>query len=474
MGPFRKKPDPFSAYGDSGVFRSIRTRGRKHMRHWWQWALLGFFLLITVGAGYGTYRYYETQGNIQNPDIEVDERGEELTPFNALLVGSDSRAGLSVEEQFELGAGAVSGERADTLILAHIDPGESRVTMVQFPRDLYVPIAGAEEDRINSALARGPNQLVRTVKALTGLEINQYLQVNIAGFRDLVNAIGGVEICITEPIPFDPNTGIEVDEDELPLVEFDGERALRFVRSRRFPTGDFERIRNQQKFLAAAIDKVTSISTVLSPGKINRLLTVAGDNVETDRHTTILGLKDLANDLRHFDPEHYEAYTVPNLGTARVGGASVVLPDMPAIELMFEAIAGNESPAEADGVPSVAPSTIRVAVYNGTSEEGLAASTAARLKRDTNVGDGGVQVVDRANAVRSNFRQTIIRYRPAAEAMAEVIAASMPNAELREGGTRGGVDIAVVVGRRGARTTELVQILPIPIPPPGDLPAECR
>jgi len=314
----------------------------------------------------------------------------------------------------------------------------------------------------------------RRIGSLTGLEINQYLQVNIAGFRDLVNAIGGVEICITEPIPFDPNTGIEVDEDELGLVEFNGERALRFVRSRRFPTGDFERIRNQQKFLAAAIDKVTSISTVLSPGKINRLLTVAGDNVETDRHTTILGLKDLANDLRHFDPEHYEAYTVPNLGTARVGGASVVLPDMPALELMFEAIAGNESPAEADGVPSVAPSTIRVAVYNGTSKEGLAASTAARLKRDTNVGDGGVQVVDSANAVRSNFRQTIIRYRPAAGAMAEVIAAAMPNAELEEGSTLRGVDVAVVVGRRGGRTIELVQILPIPIPPPGDLPAECR
>ncbi|MGH2748921.1 MAG: LCP family protein [Actinomycetota bacterium] len=474
MRPFKKKPEPFSAYGDSGVFRSIRTRGRKHMRHWWQWALLGFFLLITATAGYATYRYYETQGDIQNPDIEVDERGEELAPFNAMLVGSDSRAGLTEEEQFELGAGAVGGARADTLILAHIDPGESKVTMVQFPRDLYVPIAGGGDDRINSALAGGPNQLVRTVKALTGLEINQYLQVNIAGFRDLVNAIGGVEICITEPIPFDPNTGIEVAEDELGLVKFDGERALRFVRSRRFPTGDFERIRNQQKFLAAAIDKVTSISTVLSPGRINKLLDVAGDNVATDRHTTILGLKDLANDLRHFDPEHYEAYTVPNLGTARIDGASVVLPDMPAINLMFGAIDGNESPAEADGVPSIAPSTIRVAVYNGTTEEGLAATTAARLKRDTNVGDGGVRVVERANALRSNYRQTVIRYEPSAEAMAAVIAAAMPNAELKEGNTRRDVDVAVIVGRRGGRTAELIQILPIPIPPPGDLPAECR
>lgn len=474
MGLFKKKPDPFAAFGESGPFRSVRTRERKHMRRWWQWALLGFFLLVVVAAGYGTYRYYETQGKIQNPNIEVDERGEELAPFNVLLVGSDSREGLSEEEQFELGAGAVGGQRADTLILAHIDPSESKVTMVQFPRDLYVPIAGGGEDRINSALAGGPNQLVRTVKGLTGLDINQYLQVNIAGFRDLVNAIGGVRICITEPIPFDRHTGIEVTEDELGLVGFDGERALRFVRSRNFPSGDFERIRNQQKFLAAAIDKVTSVSTLLSPTAIDKLLRVAGDNVETDRHTTILGLKDLANNLRHFDPEHYEAYTAPNLGTARVGGASVVLPDMPAVELMFEAIAGNQSPAEADGVPSIAPSTIRVAVYNGTFEEGLARDSAASLKRATDVGDGGVQVVDQANAVRSNFRQTVIRYEPSAEAMAEVIAAAMPNAELREGNTLRGVDIAVVVGRRGGRTTELVQILPIPIPPPGELPAECR
>lgn len=445
--------------------------------HRWQVVTLVVLLLVAGVAGYGAYYYYSLQGDIQK-EIQGIEKGAEGKPFNALLVGSDSREGLTEQEQLELGAAAVGGQRADTLILAHIDPAENFVTMVQFPRDLWVPIAGDGKAKINSVLERGPNALVRTMEALTGLPINQYVQVNIAGFRNLVDAIDGVDVCITEPIPFDPKTGLEITAEETGLVHLTGNEALRFVRSRHFETGDFERIRNQQKFVAAAIDKVVSASTLLSPGRIKNLADVARHNVVTDDHTTIGGLVNLGKKLRSFDPKHYEAYTAPNLG---VGAAelpsgeqvSIVVPDEPAMKVMFEAISANDSPAQADRVPDVAPPTVRVGVYNGTLVDGKAQAAADALKEATDTGAGGVEIVEVDN-VESKLKGTAIRYRPRAKAMAELMKAALPDAKLVEARTEAGIDIEVIVGKGRFRTHDIVQILPIPIPPPGKLPEECQ
>jgi LCP family protein required for cell wall assembly len=474
LNPFKRSSDPFSATRWEGTVKGYAERKRrgKHMRRWWQWGLAALLLLIVGGAGWGTWLYFHTQGRIQTEIQGVQGKGNELDSFNALLVGSDSRKGLTEKEQLELRANAVPGQRADTLILAHVDPRADFITMVQFPRDLYVPVRG-REDKINSALETGAGTVVRTIRELTGLEINQYVQVNIAGFRDLVDAIGGVELCITEPIPFDRQTGTEITERELGMVEFDGDRAISFVRSRHFASGDFERIRNQQRFLAAAIDKVTSVSTLLNPSRITKLARVAGDNLETDQHTTINGLRELAQDLRSFDPEHYEAYIAPNLGPATVDGAAVVLPDREAMNILFDAVAKNESPARADDVPDIEPSTIRVGVYNGTFEPGAAAKAAAKLERATTTSSGPVNVVDVANADRLRYRRTVIRYAPQARAMAELVGAAIPGAELTRAKTDGDVDVEVIVGRR-FRTNRIVQVVPIPIPEPSATPRVCR
>lgn len=473
--PFKRGADPFAASRYEGMVRGVRTRERKHP--WWHWGILGVLLLVISTAGYGSYKYYSTQGKVQENIPEVEKAEDELAPFNALLIGSDSRGDLTPEQQLDLGAAAVEGERADTIILAHIDPAENRVTMVQFPRDLFVPIPDGGEDRINSALEDGPDHLVRTIKQLTGLEINQYVQVNIAGFRDLIDALGGVELCITEPIPFDPKTGIEVTEDEVGLVKFDGDKALRFVRSRNFPTGDFARIQNQQRFVAAAINKITSSETLLRPGRLLELADVAGENLMTDKHTTILGLRKLAQRLRAFDPEHYEAYVVPNLGIGNVNGASVVLPNYDAMEILFEAVEANESPAEADGVPGIEPSTIHVGVYNGSFVEGAAEAAASALVEATEVGQGPVVIEETANADRTNYKKTLIVYdkdKPETEAQAELLSAAIPGAEVRSGETNPNVDVAVIVGKQKFETKKVVQLVPIQIPKPSTAPAACR
>src|SRR5918999_624196 len=451
--PFKKKPsDPFAASRWEGVLKGGRTRERKHMRHWWQWAALALVVLLLGGAGTATLLYLRLQDRIREPITPVapNEDGD-TKPFNALLVGTDARTGLTPEEQLSLGAADTGTNLSDTVILAHVDPETDHVTMVQFPRDLYVPIADGGTQKINSAYSTGRSNLVRTVENLTHLDINHYAEVNLAGFRDLVDAVGGVDICISEPIPFDSNTGIEITEDQLGMVHFDGDLALRYVRSRHaFSTGDFARIENQQKFLSAALNKVTSVGTFFNIGRVRKLYSVAGDNVRTDDHTTIKGLYDLLKRFRSFDPDGYEAYTAPNLGTSSIALStgepySVVQPDWPALNKLFRAIKNNNSPAEADGVPDIDPSTIRVGVYNGVGlDQAVAAPAAEALKEATTIatatGTESVDVVEITNAPRFGFEKTLVRHAPDADKMAQLVAAPLPGAEGKEGKTPPDVD----------------------------------
>ncbi|MFN2524878.1 MAG: LCP family protein [Actinomycetota bacterium] len=475
---FKREPDPFAAGRYSGILRGMAKRESAHFPHWWQRALIGVLAVLLIATAYGLWLYIRLDRGLKDPDSPKLIETEEGEPFTALLVGSDSRTGLTAEEQFALGAAAVAGERADTLIIAHVEPATNKLIMVQFPRDLYVPILDEGEDRINSALLEGPRHLVTAVSELTGLAINKYVQVNIAGFRDLVDAIDGVDVCIEEPIPFDPQTGIEIPPEEVGLVHFDGERALRFVRSRHFPTGDFARIQNQQKFLAAAIDKLTSVSTLLDPLKLGRLVDIAGANVKTDVSTTPNGLRRLLDRFRSFDPEHYEAYIAPNLGTtASPQGASVVAPHMEALELMFDAIANEESPAAFDGIPDIDISKVSVGVYNGTEGAGVAEAAADELVAATSNGTGPVTIADGAisNWARTDFARTVILYRAGQREAAEVVQAAVPEAELREARRRlpHGTDVAVIVGE-GFETKPIIQLVPLDLPQPAALPRECR
>jgi LCP family protein required for cell wall assembly len=464
----------------SGMVRSVRTRERKHMRRRWQWVALGVVVVLAAAAGGALWLYVDTSNRIQTEIDQVQPPPDEGEPFNVLLVGSDSRAGLTEKEQEDLAAddetpaGAITGERADTLIVAHVDPATDRITMVQFPRDLWVPVVGRGRDRINSALLEGKGALVETVERLTGLGINRYVQVNIAGFRDLVDAIDGVDVCVPEPIPFDPSTGLEVEKPGM--VHFDGDRALRFVRSRKaFGTGDLARIQNQQKFLSAAIDKITSVGTLINPVRIRALIQTAGENLRIDDRTSLPDLYRIGQRLKTFDPDRYEAYTVPNEG---ISESPVILPDPGAMKVLFEAIEANESPAEADGVPSIAPAAIDVAVLNGTFEDGAARAAARDLATATDVGGGPVSIDDAhiANAGRFDYVRSVIRFsaeEPEAERKARLVAAAVPGARVVGGRTPFGVDVAVVVGRR-FRTRPIVQVVPIPIPRPGALPRVCR
>lgn len=184
---------------------------------------------------------------------------------NWLLVGSDSREDLTPEQQATLATGGdVGSGRTDTILLIHI-PGPfsgGPTTMVSIPRDSYVDIPGYGMDKINAAYAEGgPSLLAQTVEQDTGLRLDHYAEVGFAGFGDVVDALGGVEVCPAEAIN-DPLAGIDLPAG---CQRLDGPNALGYVRTRATPRADLDRMIHQREFISAMLHRAGDPLVWLNP-----------------------------------------------------------------------------------------------------------------------------------------------------------------------------------------------------------------
>lgn len=196
---------------------------------------------------------------------QYDGRPAAGSGTNWLLVGSDSRADLSEEQQAQLTTGGdIGSSRTDTIMVVHIPvPWSSqRTSLVSIPRDSYVDIPGYGTDKINAAFAvGGPALLAQTVEEATGLRLDHYAEVGFAGFGAVVDALGGVRICPAEPIS-DPLAGIDLPAG---CQTVDGPDALGFVRTRATPRADLDRMLNQREFMAALLHRAASPTVWLNP-----------------------------------------------------------------------------------------------------------------------------------------------------------------------------------------------------------------
>ena len=231
---------------------------------------VGIFAVTALAVGTaGTAHLAATLGS-----VERAETGQALTAKeepgaieNYLLVGSDTRQGADPNSE-DFGAigseGAAPGRRSDTMMVLRFDPKTGAAAILSIPRDLWVPIAGTdEENRINSAYTKGNDVLIETVEQNFGIPINHFVDVDFYGFKDLVDALGGVTIFFDLPTR-DKNTGLMIEEPGC--VTLDGINALRYVRSRHFQqelngkwredeSSDFGRISRQQDFIRKAAAK---------------------------------------------------------------------------------------------------------------------------------------------------------------------------------------------------------------------------
>ena len=245
---------------------------------------------------------------------------------NILLVGTDSRSGIDATTD---NAGAiigepVSGERTDTIMILRIEDDGTKV--MSLPRDLWLPIDGGGSQRINTAFSKGPTAIINTVQNELAIPITHYVQVDLAGFIDLVDAVDGVDITIPYPA-FDRGSGLD-----LPIagtVTLDSTQALAYVRSRFYTeirdgqqvvdgTSDLGRVQRQQDFMRALMAK---LSTQRNPFVLNDMASSMADAVAMDDATSFTQALQIANTLRSQTPETVVLPTVPS----RQGAAAVLL-----------------------------------------------------------------------------------------------------------------------------------------------------
>ena len=388
-------------------------------------------------------------------------------PCNYLLLGSDSRAGLGTDR---FGTNEdIGGARADTIMLVHTDPRLEKAIVLSFPRDLWVSIRGRGSDRINTAFEGGPRhggpqRMAQTVADLTGLTIDHYLFVDLAGFQKVVDTIGGVDMCIPaynvntpgwlpatdadgQPIQVyvgdqghiaDPNAGLNIEPG---CQRLGGEQALAYVRARHLPCDDipdFSRIGRQQQFLRALVNQMLRPSMVVrAPALVPRVL----DALRRDEGLLPSELVYLVGQLRGLSTGAVEFRAVPGV-SAFEGEKSVVKMD-PAAERLFAAIRdgrpiGTIGAQLVDTPPSEA--NVTVAVVDRHSD-----GAAARV--ESVLADAGFDVSPgvRPPSDGPGISGPAIVFAEGAETSAGVVRAYFP--ELPGVGPRpiAGADVSIVV-----------------------------
>ena len=306
--------------------RGLRP-GRWGRRRRWVWGGAGAFVVLVLGAGgAGWAVYMKLDGNI-TPDeaaaAELERYAKDRPTAlvkgaqNILLIGSDTRSGDGNDAY-----GRDSGtERSDTTILLHLSAGRGSATAVSLPRDLMVDVPAclrADGTRaapmfamFNQAFQTGGSGCtIRTVEKLTGVRIDHHVVVDFSGFKDMVDAVDGVEVCLKEPVDD------EAAQLRLPAgkVMLDGEQALGYVRARKSlgDGSDTERMERQQRFLGALVNKVQSNDVLLNPVKLYPVLDAATSALTTDPALANLrGLYELVRGLRDIPTEHVQFLTVP-------------------------------------------------------------------------------------------------------------------------------------------------------------------
>jgi LCP family protein required for cell wall assembly len=262
------------------------------------------YLLILVGVPVLAW------GRVDKVAFEpTDERAEDGSGTNYLIVGSDSREGLTAEEKKRLGTGSAGGRRTDTIMLLHVPNTTAPPTLVSLPRDSYVPIPGHDRNKINAAFSfGGPKLLAQTVENVTGLRVDGYVEIGFGGFVGVVDGLGGVEMCLPKAVK-DEKAHIDLPKG---CQELDGPKALGYVRARYFdPLGDLGRVERQRQFMSAVMKETLTASTILNPVRYTRVGMAYGDALTVGDSTGVFDLARFALAMRAVSSGKGTTLTVP-------------------------------------------------------------------------------------------------------------------------------------------------------------------
>ena len=317
---------------------------------------LSLLVLLASGGGWLLAGYVSSHlGRVNAGTSAAGPTG----PLNILLAGVDVRAGLTKRQQRVLHVGHATGHNSDTLMVVHVTADHRHISVVSLPRDSWVRIPGFGMNKINAAIGLGgPPLMVRTVEQATGLTINDFVEVNFLGFVKIIDALGGVDVCLPYAVN-DPYSGLRMSAGRHHVG---GIRALQFARDRHsFALSDLARISDQQQLLSSVLAKAVSSGTLTNPVKFSRFLAAATSATKVDQQFNVVGL---ADQLRYLRPGAVSFTTVPLASTnyQAPNGESAVLWNATAASALFARIKADQPvthrphPGHRSGVPGGQPS----------------------------------------------------------------------------------------------------------------------
>jgi LCP family protein required for cell wall assembly len=424
------------------------------------------FLATGVAWGFKTWvdsNQHQVDALDQNSSAILD-RAAQNGDENFLMLGSDTRDGSAAEDNVG-DANSVPGARSDTIMIAHVPANRARAVVISFPRDLEVSrpacdgwdsktskYSGKQEPpanivKLNSVFTiGGPKCVTKVIQQLSGLNINHFVGIDFNGFKEMVDAVQGVQVCVERPLK-DGILGVVVPQAGTD-VTLTGDQALNFVRARHVqgdPTSDYGRIKRQQRFLSALLRKAMSSQVLLDPGKLTGFVqafskATFGDNIGIDQLMT------LGQSMQGLQAGRVTFITVPTVGVANARGNETLRNSDN--DALFKAIRNDSPlPGEAPAPPDkstqpptsadppakpVDPKTIKLQVLNaGNKTARIAGKTSDKLK------DFGYQVVRFDNALEQ-VDKTVVRYGKDNEAAARTLASSIPGAAMQEDPSAGG------------------------------------
>jgi LCP family protein required for cell wall assembly len=335
LSPQSVEPEPTT---DTPATEEQQPTG-KPRRRWRRIVLVSLLVVALLGVGgvvAGGLYLRSVESDIERVDAFTDVP-EESRPqaaaagaMNILILGSDTRDPEST-----------SGSRTDTIILAHLPKDRSSAQLISIPRDTWVAVPrskdgnhGGRDAKVNAAYAWGGVPLmVQTVEKFTGVRVDHVAMVDFAGFKEIIDALGGIEIDSEKSFtsihpPF--RTFAQGPQ------KMDGEAALDYARQRKqFADGDFARIRHQQQVIKAILDKVSSGGILTNPGKLNSFLQATSNSVAVDKNLSLL---DMATQMRGLRSGNLFFLTSPTKGTGRVGTESVVFADTDRAKSFYDSV----------------------------------------------------------------------------------------------------------------------------------------
>ncbi len=421
--------------------------------------MLGVGIVVIIGllAVAGSLVYTLIKFNsIDRVDVDLASAGVS-EPQNFLLVGSDTRdiAKDTPDAGGIFGKGDEAehaGQRADTILIARVDPARTSVELLAIPRDLWIDTPGGGAGRINATYNQGAQPLIDAIRANLGIDIHHYVEVNFESFKGLVEVIGGVPMYFDRPM-YDENTGLAIRKKGC--YNLDPVQALAFARSRHLvysngvkwvsdPTADMGRITRQQVFLRHALAKIGTLG-ITDVNTMRRLVDVAVENVKVDDQLGVSQMLALGKKFQKFDAETLATHRLPTIGT-EIDGKSVLEIDDSAATGVLDIFRGKAEPAatgdggaEAETTTTVANSTVTVDVMNGVGTAGLAKQVGDSLAGVSfKVGEKGD--ADKADG-------SVVNYAKGSKAQAEAVARHIsPAPTLAEDSSLASGKVVLVVG----------------------------